>query len=331
MKGKFTCLLFMLVSVSFAQTNTATGTNAGNSGSENSSFGYVAGDVITGTGNTFLGAYAGYVTTSANRNTFVGYAAGRFNTGGYNVFLGSDAGYKNTTGTNNTFLGQSSGYNITTGSNNVFIGQNSGIANTTGIGNVFIGSSAGYNELGSDKLYIDNSNTSTPLIYGDFAANKVGINKVPGAYTFDVAGTINATGLYLNGVALSNTSQWTTLGSNINYNNSGGVSIGTTTLPAGYKLAIAGKAIVEEVVVQLQANWPDYVFKTDYNLPSLSEVQKFISVNHHLPGVPSAEEVKSDGVVVGEMNAILLKKIEELTLYIIKQEERIAALEKAQK
>jgi hypothetical protein len=144
---------------------------------------------------------------------------------------------------------------------------------------------------------------------------RVGIGKAVPAYSLDVNGIINATALYVNGTSLTN-SQWTTTGSNINFN-SGIVSIGTATAPAGYKLAIGGKMVAEEVVIKLQTNWPDYVFEPTYELPPLAELETFILTNKHLPGVPTDEEVKKDGVSVGEMNTILLKKVEELTLYLI--------------
>jgi hypothetical protein len=104
--------------------------------------------------------------------------------------------------------------------------------------------------------------------------------------------------------------------------NSGNVSIGTTN-PQGYRLAVAGKAVAEEIVVKLQGSWPDYVFDDDHALPSLSEVEKFIKENKHLPDVPSESHVKENGIPVGEMNAILLKKIEELTLHLIQQQKVI--------
>ena len=99
----------------------------------------------------------------------------------------------------------------------------------------------------------------------------------------------------------------------------GKLAIGTTD-PRDFKLAVAGKAVAEEVVVQLKANWPDYVFENEYKLPSLSELEKFIVNQKHLPGVPTAEEVGQNGLSLGEMNAILLKKVEELTLYVIQQD-----------
>jgi hypothetical protein len=80
--------------------------------------------------------------------------------------------------------------------------------------------------------------------------------------------------------------------------------------------------------VKLQSAWPDYVFQGDYKLPSLSELEHFIKTNRHLPDVPTAEEVKESGLSVGEMNAILLKKVEEFTLHVIDQNKRINNLEK---
>ncbi len=107
----------------------------------------------------------------------------------------------------------------------------------------------------------------------------------------------------------------------------GKVSIGTTN-PRGYKLAVAGDIIAEEVVVKLHGDWPDYVFHDDYNLRTIPEVEAFIEKHGHLPDVPSAKAVEEKNIALGEMNTILLKKVEELTLYIIEQNKRIEKLEK---
>ncbi len=74
-------------------------------------------------------------------------------------------------------------------------------------------------------------------------------------------------------------------------------------------------------------NWPDYVFTPSYDLRPLSEVKAFINANGHLPEVPSAAQTEVEGIDVAEMNKVLLKKVEELTLYILDQEARIKALE----
>ena len=74
--------------------------------------------------------------------------------------------------------------------------------------------------------------------------------------------------------------------------------------------------------------WPDYVFSQDYNLLPLHEVKKFITENQRLPEMPSALEVEENGVMLGEMNKLLLKKLEEVTLHLIRQQEEIDALKK---
>lgn len=99
----------------------------------------------------------------------------------------------------------------------------------------------------------------------------------------------------------------------------GNVSIGRTGGPVDYKLAVAGKIIAEELKVQLQGQWPDYVFDKKYTLPTLTEVEKHIQEKGHLINVPSACEVELNGIQVGEMAKIQQEKIEELTLYIIEQ------------
>lgn len=95
----------------------------------------------------------------------------------------------------------------------------------------------------------------------------------------------------------------------------GNVGIGTTD-PKDYRLAVNGKIRAQEIKVET-ANWPDYVFGKDYQLPSLPETEKYIKEKGHLPGIPSAEEVKANGIDLGEMNAKLLQKIEELMLHLI--------------
>ena len=106
---------------------------------------------------------------------------------------------------------------------------------------------------------------------------------------------------------------------------SGDVGIGTNDTQ-GYKLAVAGSMVAEEINVKLQSNWPDYVFDTNHNLMPLAELESYIKENNHLPDVPTETEVKENGIDLAEINATLLQKVEELTLYVIEQQKQIDAL-----
>lgn len=96
---------------------------------------------------------------------------------------------------------------------------------------------------------------------------------------------------------------------------SGKVGIKTQT-PGDYDLAVNGKIRSQEIKVET-AGWPDFVFEEDYKLPTLAETEKFIQKNGHLPDVPKASDAEANGISLGEMNKVLLKKIEELTLQVI--------------
>jgi hypothetical protein len=80
------------------------------------------------------------------------------------------------------------------------------------------------------------------------------------------------------------------------------------------------------MLITQTGRWPDYVFSKQYQLPSLTEVENFINQNSHLPGIPSAAEVEKKGIDVGSNQAAQLKKIEELTLYIIQQDKELKSL-----
>lgn len=108
----------------------------------------------------------------------------------------------------------------------------------------------------------------------------------------------------------------------------GDVGIGTRTPDS--KLAVNGDIHAQEVKVDL-VGWPDYVFTKDYPLPTLEEVEQHIYKKGHLINMPSAEEVEENGVQLGEMNKLLLEKIEELTLYTLEQEKAIRQLQELQK
>ena len=171
------------------------------SGQHNIGIGYAAGlNNISGEYNTFIGTSAGMEfnssfntciginsarrTSTGTSNTFIGVNSGyQFEKGSQNTFIGSDCGrggafIEGTTevGNGNSMLGFMTGHDITGGDNNVFLGNYAGYNIETGSGNVFIGYQTGYSETGSNKLYIDNSSTASPLIYGDFNSNILTIN-----------------------------------------------------------------------------------------------------------------------------------------------------------
>lgn len=117
----------------------------------------------------------------------------------------------------------------------------------------------------------------------------------------------------------------------------GKIGIGTT-MPDEL-LTVKGRIHAEEVLIDLNgALAPDYVFEAyfegfselvpEYSVPSLDEVADFIRINHHLPGVPSASQIEKEGLSLKEMNLLLLQKIEELTIYTLKQQQEIESLRK---
>jgi hypothetical protein len=102
----------------------------------------------------------------------------------------------------------------------------------------------------------------------------------------------------------------------------GNVGIGTKTPDA--TLAVNGTIHVKnEITVDNNGTWNDWVFAGNYNPMSLSDLEKYILQNKHLPDIPSAEEVNKNGIKLADMNKQLLKKVEELTLYMIEQNKKI--------
>jgi hypothetical protein len=111
-----------------------------------------------------------------------------------------------------------------------------------------------------------------------------------------------------------------------------GITVGTgVTIPAGstYKMAIGGGVLTEKVRVATNGTtfWADFVFDKNYKLRPLSEVETYIKANNHLPEIPSTADVNKNGIDLAETQALLLQKVEELTLYVIEQNKKIAKLE----
>lgn len=164
-----------------------------------------------------------------------------------------------------------------------------------------VGSSSNGWDAGGGKFLISNTGSSGTSAFAINASNNVGIGTIDPKSKLDVNGNVRSLGMYI------------------------GLST-AEAVPAGYQLAVVGKAVAEEVVVKLKANWPDYVFEDTYKLPPLLEVERYIREHKHLPGVPSAETVSEQGLSLGEMNAALLKKVEELTLYVIELKKEVDVL-----
>ncbi|MCB9349542.1 MAG: hypothetical protein H6573_18805 [Lewinellaceae bacterium] len=144
--------------------------------------------------------------------------------------------------------------------------------------------------------------------------NQVGIrtNAPDPAFDVDIKGNTKADG----GLTVSN-----------NAFIGAALAIGTTTIPAGYRLAVDGNVICEELRVLLSPSWPDYVFEKNYRLMPLEEVEASIRKQGHLPGVPSATVIEEGGLPVGEITANQQEKIEEAFLHLIELNKQLKQLE----
>jgi hypothetical protein len=169
----------------------------------------------------------------------------------------------------------------------------------------------------------------------------------------EVVGNIKTSGdiIFNNGKSLIQTlssigntggiNYWASVGDGIRYGNfdiktngnvlipSGVVAIGTTNVPnTDYALRVNGKILAKGLKVQV-TGWPDYVFEPTYKLMPLNELSAYVAANKHLPNVPSQQVAETEGIEVGDMNKVLLQKVEELTLYLIQLENRMQTLEAA--
>jgi len=102
----------------------------------------------------------------------------------------------------------------------------------------------------------------------------------------------------------------------------GSLSIGTNTIDPNYMLSVEGKIHSQQVNIDMNG-WSDYVFKSTYHLPSLSELKTYVDLNHHLPEIPSEKEIATNGLNLGEIDRLLTKKVEELTLYLIDKDKQL--------
>ncbi|PRY41989.1 hypothetical protein CLV58_105191 [Spirosoma oryzae] len=241
-------------------------------------------------GNVFLGSKSGYTNQSGNQNTLLGYQAGYNLTSSSNTLVGYQAGRNITTGSNNIIVGPMSGTAITDGSDNVLMGYNSqaedGLHNATAIG-------------AGSRVAVSNA-----LILGNGVNVGIGTS-APATRLEVVSPQADQSGLRLTSLTTNSPSALTT-DQFLTVNAQGDV------VKARYQLRISDVS-----------QWSDKVFSPTYQLRPLSAVANYVREQGHLPGVPSAEQVKTEGVDLVKMNSLLLEKVEELTLYGIDQQKRL--------
>ncbi|MBC8487476.1 MAG: hypothetical protein H8D45_15710 [Bacteroidetes bacterium] len=265
--------------------------------------------------------------------------AGLFNENDASLFIQSSGNYFSTIWLGDTehSIIAKPGSDITfkTGTNNNFVFENGNIIQTTGF---YIASSQikapdanGLNLTGQNgngifiedggNVGIGTTNPVAQIELADFGtAGSMNLKIGNDVYLSDVD-QANTLGIY---GYQDNTTGAIKLGSNGPklYGINGNLGIGTTET-TGYKLTVAGKILATELKIVENVPSSDYVFYDDYDLRSLSEVESYIGKHNHLPDVPSADEFKENGYNVGEMDDLLLRKIEELTLYLIEQQKII--------
>lgn len=295
----------------------------------------------TGLYNTVFGFGAYTQDTKGTANTALGNNAMASHTqGDNNVAVGINAMLSSIDGIGNVSIGAGTLTRMTIGNYNTAVGFQSiyggSASNVTGSHNTAVGAQAlqglhegaAYNTgLGSQSLiFLRTGKNNIAIGYNNLSTNQL----------------TNAN----NNIYIGNNLQASTLSPNDELNignwivgNNGTIGIGTfmTQLPANgiapdgekYKLFVKDGIRTEKVKVDIAASngWADYVFEKDYKLMPLNELDEFIGKNGHLPEVPTTKEAIEKGIELKEMNILLLKKVEELTLHAIEQQKRIEALE----
>lgn len=314
----------------------------------------------SGGSNMFLGQRAGIGNTTGSYNSFIGNSSGENNTiGDNNNFIGNAAGFSNTTGKWNVYVGSAAGASNVSGENNVSVGMYAGQYSQYGGNNTFIGFNSGSPQnvsLSNASAFGANATVtaSNALILGNGANVGIG-NTAPTAKLHITTGSSNTSGLRLENLTINSPASvtgqykfltvdasgnvilgsstgyarlaadnWTTNGDQLQNTNEGAVIVGQgiDRVPVGYNLIVSKGILTERVKVAVKTtdDWSDKVFESGYSMKGLRELEEYIHVNKHLPGIPSASDVVKQGIDVATMDAKLLEKIEELTLYSIQLE-----------
>jgi len=284
-----------------------------------------------------IGSQAGYANITGAYLTYVGAYAGLASTGSYNTGIGARSMYSNTSGEYNTAVGLQALYYNQTGIHNTAIGNRvaSSLGATTGNFSygTFIGSEAGYKIEGSanNNTFIGyaSGHEVTTGASNTLVGYQSGNNITTGSKNIVIGFDIDAPSATTDGqLSIGNLIFGKGIDGTGNTVSTGRIGIGTTSLAdTNYRLFVDKGVRTRKVKVD-QSTWADYVFHPDYKLRTLSEVEKFIGQNNHLPEVPSAKEVEEDGIDLGDNQATLLKKIEELTLYLIEQNKKMEQMQK---
>jgi hypothetical protein len=324
--GTLKLLILMSLVLSTHQLLTAQNTSydantVGIGGTTSTAFGYHSLWANSGANNSASGIYSLTSNTSGGSNTALGTSALRLNTNGsQNTATGHDALYYNN-GFGNTANGYNALFSNTIASYNTAIGgealsNNIGSSNTaTGFRSLYSNlSGAGNSAYGFDALYNNNSG-----IYNIAIGYNAGYQNQAGNRNIFIGNFAGSSELGSDKLYLANDYNKTILYGDIT---TGQVLLGNPN-PTGYSfkgtrtLNVLGGILTDSMRLAPSANWADKVFHKNYPLKSLHELEKYISANKHLPGIPTASEVQSNGVNVAEMETKLLEKIEELTIYVL--------------
>ncbi len=330
-----TMLLFALIAN--AQLSTSTdcvqcgGTDTGRRGEYSSVLGYNnsasgANTISGGLGNSALGETSialGYNNISSGAKSIsIGYGSQST----YNNAI--SIGYKNiSSGVSSLAMGM---YTKVQSNHGIVIGK--GYSETSPLLNGVSGIMLGF---GSSKptMFITNSN-------GENKTGKIAIGNTttPQAKLHVLADSNENADLLLQGTGTSSNAviMFQNANNKISVSSSGNMAMNASSFSltggnvgigcvanSGYALSVDGGLLSTKVSIKEVGEWPDYVFSEEHELMSLEELEEYIENNSHLPSVPSRDEVLENGIDVAEMNAVLLEKIEELTLYVIELQKQI--------